>query len=84
MRNNMKELHQLTVSEAAAMLARRDCSAVDLVEALLKRIAERDGGVQAYLTVDAEGALAQAAKPSSPRGRTAGALAGIPIPSRTA
>jgi len=80
MRNNMKELHQLTVSEAAAMLARRDCSAVDLVEALLKRIAERDGGVQAYLTVDAEGALAQARQADQARAAgTAGALAGIPI-----
>ncbi|MCX6041213.1 MAG: amidase family protein, partial [Caldilinea sp.] len=56
-----KALYELTIHAAWAALQRGDFSAVELTQSLLDRIAQVDGQVNAYLTVTAELALAQAA-----------------------
>ena len=52
------DLSQLTVKEASEKLAQREISAVDLAKACLARIAALNGGLNAYLTVAKEEALA--------------------------
>ena len=56
-------------------------TSVELTQASLDRIAEVDGAVHAFLHVDAEGALAQAAESDARRaaGTPASALDGVPI-----
>ncbi|HLH22559.1 MAG TPA: amidase [Chloroflexota bacterium] len=58
----MAELHELGVAEAAAKIQRHEVSAVELVQALLARIAATEPRVQAWAAVDAERALAAAAE----------------------
>ena len=53
-------LHELTLHEARKLLTEKKISAVELTRALLARIDQVEGKVDAYITVDAEGALAQA------------------------
>ncbi len=54
------KLHDLTVAEAARMLAAREVSSRELTQAALDRIAAVDGRIHAFLTVTAEQALAAA------------------------
>jgi aspartyl-tRNA(Asn)/glutamyl-tRNA(Gln) amidotransferase subunit A len=76
----MADLHELTIAEARALLDRGDLTSVALTQALLDRIADVDTQVQSFLTVDAEGALAQARAADARRGEAgAGALDGIPL-----
>jgi aspartyl-tRNA(Asn)/glutamyl-tRNA(Gln) amidotransferase subunit A len=73
-------LHDLTVHAALDGLRAGEFSAVDLARALLDRIAAVDGRVQAYLTVTAERALADAAAADERRARGDDApLLGIPL-----
>ncbi|MBX3433333.1 MAG: aspartyl/glutamyl-tRNA amidotransferase subunit A [Pirellulales bacterium] len=74
-------LADLTASDLLAAMARGETSAVDVTQAHLDRIAERDGAVGAFLAVDAERALAQAAEVDRKRaaGAKLGPLAGLPI-----
>ncbi len=62
-----QELTALTATAAASLIRKREISSVELVQALLKRIERTDQRVQAWETIDADGALAAA--------RTADALA---------
>jgi aspartyl-tRNA(Asn)/glutamyl-tRNA(Gln) amidotransferase subunit A len=55
------KLHEMTIEEASRQLSRGDLSAVTLTRAVLDRIAAVDHRIGAYLTLDAEGALEQAA-----------------------
>ncbi|HJQ07131.1 MAG TPA: Asp-tRNA(Asn)/Glu-tRNA(Gln) amidotransferase subunit GatA [Nocardioides sp.] len=70
-----------TAAEQAAALAAGEVTSVELVQAHLDRIAATNGDLNAFLHVDAEGALAQAA--ASDERRAAGAplheLDGVPI-----
>ena len=70
-----------TASELAAMLAAGEATSVEVTQAHLDRIVARDEAVGAFLRVDAERALDQAA--SVDRRRTAGEplgrLAGLPV-----
>jgi aspartyl-tRNA(Asn)/glutamyl-tRNA(Gln) amidotransferase subunit A len=75
-------LHELTAHEAARLIAERQLSPVELVNALLARSASVDGQVQAWEMLDGERALAaaQAAEqlvgsPDSPLG----VLHGVPF-----
>ncbi|MDE0775521.1 MAG: Asp-tRNA(Asn)/Glu-tRNA(Gln) amidotransferase subunit GatA [Nocardioides sp.] len=77
----MTELIRQTAAEMAAALAQGTTTSVELTQAHLDRIAAVDGAVHAYLHVDAEGALAQAAASDARRsdGKPAGDLDGVPI-----
>jgi aspartyl-tRNA(Asn)/glutamyl-tRNA(Gln) amidotransferase subunit A len=75
------ELHYLTIAEAAAKLAARQLSPVELVQAALERIEEIDPQVNAFITVTADLALSQAraAETEIAAGRYRGRLHGIPF-----
>ena len=72
-------LHYLAAHEAAALLARREVSSVELTRAALDRIRALNGSLNAYLTVTEGEALAQAqaADERIARGE-AGPLTGVP------
>nr|WP_227464385.1 Asp-tRNA(Asn)/Glu-tRNA(Gln) amidotransferase subunit GatA [Nocardioides lijunqiniae] len=65
----------------ADALAAGETTSVEITQAHLDRIGQVDGAVHAFLHVDAEGALAQAAESDARRaaGSPAGALDGVPI-----
>ena len=78
----MENLHQLTASQAARAIWLGEISAVGLVEALLARITELDPFLQAWVTVDGEGALGAARQADAQRATGfAGAkpLLGVPL-----
>jgi aspartyl-tRNA(Asn)/glutamyl-tRNA(Gln) amidotransferase subunit A len=54
------KLNELTIEQAGNLLKTKAITAVELTRAVLDRIAAVDGKIGAYLTVDADGALAQA------------------------
>ena len=70
-----------TAADLADALAAGETTSVDLTRAHLDRIAEVDGGIHAFLHVDEEGALAQAAESDARRaaGEPASPLDGVPI-----
>ncbi len=77
----MSDLTRLTASELAAALVSGDATSVEATQAHLDRISAVDGAVHAFLHVDTEGALAQAA--AADERRSAGGdvpeLLGVPI-----
>ena len=70
-----------TAAELSDALATGSTTSVALTQEHLDRIAAVDGAVHAFLHVDAEGALAQAAESDArrDRGETRGPLDGVPI-----
>ncbi len=54
------ELHTLTIDQARQLLSEKRISSVELTQNLLDRIAAHDEQIGAFITVDAENALAQA------------------------
>ena len=73
-------LNELGVCEAAEGLAAKKFSSVELTQAVIDRVREKDGEIGAYLTFDEEGALA-AAK-AADEARAAGGespLLGVPV-----
>ncbi|MGH3335026.1 MAG: amidase, partial [Nocardioides sp.] len=74
-------LTRSTAAELAESLASGDATSVEITRAHLDRIAEVDDAVHAFLHVDEEGALAQAAAADERRaaGNPASALDGVPI-----
>jgi aspartyl-tRNA(Asn)/glutamyl-tRNA(Gln) amidotransferase subunit A len=76
----MAELHKLTIAELSEKLSAGECTSVEIVNDVLAAIDARDGKVGAYLTIDREDALKQAA--AADEARTAGKslpLLGIPV-----
>ena len=73
----MTELTGLSAVQTRAAIERGDVSAVEVTQAHLDRIAAVDPQVHAFLHVDAEGALAQAARVDA--GTVSGPLAGVPL-----
>ncbi len=74
------KLYELTIHEAVELLRKGKISAVELTQAVIKRIVEVDNQVKAYLTVTPESALKQARE--ADRRRAAGEdypLLGIPL-----
>ena len=55
------ELYDLTIDDAHQQLIAGDLTSVALTQAILDRIAVVEPQIEAYITLDAEGALAQAA-----------------------
>jgi aspartyl-tRNA(Asn)/glutamyl-tRNA(Gln) amidotransferase subunit A len=72
---------ELTITALAEALRTRQLSAVEAVSACLDRIARLDGTLRAFITLDAEGALAAARARDAERatGRTRGVLHGVPL-----
>ncbi|MBN2021367.1 MAG: Asp-tRNA(Asn)/Glu-tRNA(Gln) amidotransferase subunit GatA [Pirellulales bacterium] len=74
-------LTELSATELLAQLEAGRLKAVDVTQAYLDRIARHDGAVRAFLRVDVEAALAQAAEIDARRakGKPVGRLAGLPV-----
>ncbi|MGD8250912.1 MAG: Asp-tRNA(Asn)/Glu-tRNA(Gln) amidotransferase subunit GatA [Desulfobacterales bacterium] len=73
-------LNELTITEAATRLENGEISAEKLTADVLDRIAEWDSAIGAFITVDREGAMAQARAADAMRSRGDGTpLTGIPV-----
>ncbi len=75
------ELYELTVSEASALIARREVSPLDVTKAVLRRIEAVESKVRAFVTLAPDRAIAMAGsaeKELRTAGR-AGSLLGIPL-----
>ncbi len=70
-----------TAVEMADALSKKEISSVELTQSHLDRIEDVDGDVKAFLHVDKEGALAQAAAVDADRaaGKKVSPLAGVPL-----
>jgi aspartyl-tRNA(Asn)/glutamyl-tRNA(Gln) amidotransferase subunit A len=75
------ELHWLGVAEAAKAIAEKDLSPVELMKALLDRIAALDPKLNAFIRLDGEAAMeaAKAAEAEATAGRLRGKLHGVPV-----
>ena len=75
------ELYQLTAEKLSELLAKKECSSVELTRSVLDRIQKKDPEIGAYLTVSGEEALKKAAEVDEKRGKgeTLSPLAGIPM-----
>ena len=73
----MTDLTRLSAVQTREAITSGAASAVEVTQAHLARIAAVDGLVHAFLHVDAEGALAQAARVDA--GELTGPLAGVPL-----
>ncbi len=75
------ELYQLTAWELFEKMAAKECSAEEITQSVLRRIDQKEGDVQAYLTLNKEASLAQARAVDQKRAsnEALSPLAGIPI-----
>ena len=75
------ELHWLSVAEAAQAIADKELSPVELMKALLERVATLDPRLNAFIKLDAEAAMAaaKAAEAEAVAGRLRGPLHGVPV-----
>lgn len=70
-------LNELSLAEAAAMIAARRIGSEELVRACIERISQREGDVQAWAALDFDRSLAEAReRDRQPAGR---ALHGVPV-----
>jgi amidase len=79
----MSDLHRLSAVEQLALLGSQEISSVELTEHYLARISEHDADLGAFLTVDPEAALAEAARADERRavpGSAVPPLLGLPVP----
>ena len=77
----MTELHWLGAAEAASAIANRELSPVELMKALLDRIAALDPKLNAFIRLDGDAAMeaAKAAEAEATAGRLRGPLHGVPV-----
>jgi aspartyl-tRNA(Asn)/glutamyl-tRNA(Gln) amidotransferase subunit A len=77
----MSELHFKTIAELSAALDAGELTSVELTQSIIDRTAAVDDKVKAFLSFDAEDALAQAKASDARRaaGKSLGKLDGIPI-----
>ena len=74
------DISKMTIAAAADGMRAKDFSSVELTQAVLKAIKEKDTEVKAYLTVDEEGALAGAKEADDRRAAgESGDMLGIPV-----
>ena len=73
--------HKLTISNASNLIAAGDLSPVDLLETLLKHIDRLEPKIDAWVTIDREGAMEAAERLESEAedGLTRGPLHGVPV-----
>ena len=73
-------MHDKTLAELAKGLAAKDFSSVELTRHFLDRIRRFDGGLNSFITVTEDQALAQAVAADARRAAgTAGVLTGVPM-----
>jgi aspartyl-tRNA(Asn)/glutamyl-tRNA(Gln) amidotransferase subunit A len=73
------DLHQLTISEAGALLRQKQVSSVELLQASLERIAAAEDRIHAFITLTGHDALEQARRADEMLARGEGTpLTGIP------
>lgn len=77
----MKDLHWLSAAELAEAYRARRLSPIEVVRALLDRIAQHDKKLNAFIRLDAESALeaAREAEKDIAAGRSRGPLHGVPV-----
>ncbi len=76
----MSGLHELGVVEIADRIRAKDISAVEVVDAVLQRIESTEPTIRAWVTVDPEGARAQARQADDATARgDGGPLNGVPV-----
>lgn len=77
----MTELYTLGVAEIADLVRRRQVSPVEVVEACLQRSETLDPTLQAWATLDRQGALqaARSCEQALQRGQDGGLLCGVPV-----
>jgi aspartyl-tRNA(Asn)/glutamyl-tRNA(Gln) amidotransferase subunit A len=77
----MHALHTLTIQRFGEGLRKKDFSALDIAQAYLERIEDRDRDIHAYLSVDAHHALQKAERVdlALARGEALPPLAGVPL-----
>lgn len=77
----MSELHWMTAAEASRAFATRQLSPVELMTALLARIAALDPKLHAFIRLDADAAMeaAKSAEKEIAAGRIRGPLHGVPV-----
>lgn len=77
----MTALHTLGVAEIAALVRQREVSPLQVVEACLARIETLEASLQAWVTLDRQGALAAARRceQALQREESGGLLTGVPI-----
>lgn len=76
----MPELNELTISQAAKGLRSKQFSAEDLLNSCMEAIGEKDGDINAFITVDEDGAgmSAKLVDKKLAKGEDLSVLAGIP------
>ena len=75
-----RPLYDLTAHEAADLLARREVSSRQLTEAVLERIRQVEGRIEAFVTVTEELALRAGRRGrQAPRRRRRRPLTGVPV-----
>jgi aspartyl-tRNA(Asn)/glutamyl-tRNA(Gln) amidotransferase subunit A len=76
----MSALHEMGVAQLAAALRARQVSSVELTQALLERVERHQAQLNAFISITAETALAQAAQADARLGQdSAGPLTGVPL-----
>lgn len=77
----MSEIMKMTALELGKAIAMKEITAVEATEAALSAIKEKDKEINAYVTVDEEGAMAQAKdiQKDIEAGRVNSPLAGVPM-----
>jgi aspartyl-tRNA(Asn)/glutamyl-tRNA(Gln) amidotransferase subunit A len=76
----MSALHDKGVAELSRALQAREVSSVELTQALLERVTRHQGDLNAFISITAEAALAEAARADAQlRSRDAGPLTGVPM-----
>lgn len=75
------EIGSLTALKLSEKIKAKEVTAVEAVEAVLRRIEEREESLNCYITLDKEGALAKARKVQQriDAGELTGPLAGVPV-----
>ena len=76
----MSALHDKSVAELSAALQAREVSSVEVTQTFLERVTRHQAALNAFISITAEAALAEAAQADMRLGRKgAGPLTGVPI-----